>query len=90
MIVEAVTAAWCVYSPPTGVPRPLALVGLGLVAAVWRSTLAVQMPLHERLGREGCRPDLVARLVASNWPRTVLWTARAVVAAWMINVAVGP
>ena len=90
MIVEAATAAWCVYAPPAGVSRPLAGVGVGLVAAVWLSTLAVQMPLHERLGREGCRADLVTRLVASNWPRTILWTARLAVAAWMVSVACGP
>lgn len=89
MIVEAMAAAWCVYRPPAGVSRPLAVAGLGLVAAVWISTLAVQMPLHERLGREGCRAELVARLVASNWPRTILWTARAAVAAWMVSVAGG-
>jgi hypothetical protein len=58
-----------------------------LVLLVWASTVLVQMPLHGRLGREGHVPALVAALVRSNWPRTALWTARAVLAAWMLRSA---
>jgi len=28
---------------------------------------------------------VVAALVRSNWPRTVLWTARALLAVWMLR-----
>ncbi|MFM1903366.1 MAG: hypothetical protein RLZZ440_1266 [Planctomycetota bacterium] len=87
MIVEAVAAVWCAVWPPAGVAPALTYVGLGLVVAAWLSTLLVQMPLHERLGREGSRPDLVGRLVASNWLRTLLWTGRALLATWMLTVA---
>ncbi len=64
--------------------REAALVGLVLVAPLWASTLAVQMPLHGRLAADGHAAATVTALVRSNWPRTILWTARAVLAAWML------
>jgi hypothetical protein len=63
------------------------LVGLVMVGLLWASTLGVQMPLHGRLACEGHTPATVARLVRSNWPRTLVWTARALLAAWMLAVA---
>jgi hypothetical protein len=45
------------------------------------------MPLHGRLAHDGHAQETVAALVRSNWPRTVLWTARAALAAWMLAAA---
>jgi hypothetical protein len=87
MLVEAAVAAWLAVEPPAAVGRGPALVGLALVGLLWASTLAVQMPLHGRLARDGHAPAIVAALVRSNWPRTLLWTARAALAAWMLAVA---
>jgi hypothetical protein len=58
-----------------------------MVAALWLSTLLVQMPLHARLKHAGHTPATVAALVQSNWVRTILWSARAVLAVWMLHVA---
>ncbi len=87
MLVEAVAASWIAAWPPGGIGRGPALVGLALVGFAWLSTLAVQMPLHARLAREGHTPAIVAALVWSNWPRTLVWTARAILAAWMLTAA---
>jgi hypothetical protein len=87
MLVEGVTAALVAIDPPPGVGRPVALVGLVLVAILWLSTTTVQMPLHGRLGRDGSDPDTIARLVGGNWVRTIAWTARAALAAWMLHAA---
>ncbi|MGB8852531.1 MAG: hypothetical protein WCC69_03085 [Pirellulales bacterium] len=87
MLVEGVTAAVIAWAPPPGVPRWLALAGLMLVIAIWLSTALVQMPLHARLAREGHAADTVATLVRSNWPRTLLWSLRAALAAWMLAAA---
>ncbi len=86
MLVEAATAAIIVAQPPQGIGRAAAWVGLGMVAALWLSTLLVQMPLHARL-KEGHAPDVVAALVRTNWVRTLLWSARAVLAIWMLRAA---
>ena len=85
MLVEGLTAVLLAVSPPTTIGRGPAVLGLGLVTAAWASTAAVQMPLHARLGRGSADPDVVRRLVRSNWLRTGLWTARAALALWMLR-----
>ncbi len=87
MLVEGLTAAALAWSPPPGVPRWLMIAGLVLVVALWLSTALVQVPLHGRLAREGHAADTVATLVRSNWLRTLLWSLRAAVAAWMLAAA---
>jgi hypothetical protein len=84
MLVEAAAAAWLVLFPPLGIGRAAALVGLALVGITTLSTAAVQVPLHARLAA-GHDPAAVDRLVHSTWVRTAAWTARAVLAAWMLR-----
>ncbi|MBU6222732.1 MAG: hypothetical protein KGR24_08285 [Planctomycetes bacterium] len=88
MAVELATAVAVAVWPPTGVGRGPASVGLALVAVIWLSTFFVQVPLHGRLAREGHSAAVVGSLVRSNWIRTIAWTARAILAAWMLRVAV--
>lgn len=87
MLVEAATATLIAINPPPAIGRPAALTGLAMVAALWLSTLLVQMPLHARLKHVGHTPETVTALVKSNWARTILWSARAVLAVWMLHVA---
>jgi len=86
MLVEAAAAGWLAIWPPPAVGRGPAVAGAVLVGLLWLSTLAVQMPLHARLASEGHAAGVVAALVRGNWPRTLLWTARAILAAWMLAV----
>jgi len=87
MAVEGVTALWLVASPPDGVGRALPLVGLVLLALVLGSTVLVQVPAHARLV-DGHDESTVRRLVAGNWVRTAGWTARGVLVAAMLVLAV--
>jgi hypothetical protein len=84
MLAEAAAAAWLAVWPPPGVGRAAALVGLALVGLTTLSTAVVQVPLHARLAA-GHDPALVARLVRSTRLRTAIWSARAVLAAWMLR-----
>lgn len=79
MLVEAATALLLVVSVPAGVPGALPALGLGLLAIVWVSTFAAQVPLHARLAR-GFDPEAHRRLVNSNWLRTAAWSLRAALA----------
>ncbi len=88
MAVELATAAAIAVWPPAGVGRGAAFVGLALVAVIWLSTFFVQVPLHGRLARDGHSAAVVDSLVRSNWIRTIAWTARAILAAWMLRAAV--
>jgi len=86
MLTELMTAAWLVIDPPSATLRPLALVGLALLAAIWLSTVALQIPCHRKL-EAGLDQAVVRRLVTTNWLRTVGWTARAATALWIAAVA---
>ena len=87
MLIEAATAAIIAVNPPPAIGQLAALAGLVMVAALWLSTLLFQMPLHGKLKHDGHSPATVAALVQSNWLRTILWSARAVLAVWMLHVA---
>lgn len=87
MLVELLSAAALLVWVPAGVPRWMVLTGAGLVALLWISTAVVQGPTHARLAR-GYNERLIARLVATNWLRTVAWTFRGVLALAMIHAAV--
>ena len=64
------------------------LAQLGLVGLIWASTVFVQVPLHARIaaGEAGA----ITALVATNWVRTLAWSARAaLLAAWVWRRARG-
>lgn len=86
MGVEAATSVWLALRPPPGVPPLLAWAGLGLVALLWISTWALQVPEHGRLAR-GYDAAAVRRLVRGNWVRTVAWTLRGMLVLYLLAVA---
>lgn len=65
------------------VPEWPTLVGLALLLLVWASTWGVQVPCHDRLV-VAFDAAVHRRLVATNWVRTVLWSARGALAVWMV------
>ncbi len=83
MMVELVTSVVWVRTA-TERDAIWAWCGLGLVAVIWLSTFLVQVPLHEQLSQAF---DAAAhrRLVGTNWVRTVAWTARGVMMAYMLT-----
>lgn len=86
MAVEAVTAAALLAWRPDGVPAAAAWAGAGLVAAIWASTWAMQVPRHRELAL-GWDVAAHRRLVRGNWLRTALWTARAGLVLGMLAAA---
>ena len=84
MTIEALTALWLAAQPPPQLAGSwLPAAGAALVVLLWLSTALVQVPLHDRLGAGG-GPEIVARLVRTNWLRTAFWTARGGIAAAML------
>lgn len=59
------------------------ITGLVMIALLWISTAALQVPAHKVL-TSGFAPDAHRRLVATNWVRTLLWSARGVLACVLI------
>ncbi|MEQ8719210.1 MAG: hypothetical protein RIE08_16490 [Acidimicrobiales bacterium] len=87
MAVEAITAVVLVIDRPDGVGVAWPWVGLAALGVALASTAFVQVPIHQRLAR---RPDVgdSARLVRTNWVRTVAWSLHGVAVAAMVTQAI--
>ena len=59
-------------------------LALALTLLVWASTMLVQVPLHAALA-QGFESASLARLVASNWIRTIIWSGRSILLLWLIG-----
>ena len=79
MLVEAACGVWIVLERPT----PAAWTGVALLAVVWGATFVVSVPRHNLLAA-GFDAAVIDSLVATNWIRTIAWTARAGLAAWFL------
>jgi hypothetical protein len=77
--LQGTTMVLLLARPPAGVPTVLLLSAAMLAALPVVVTLAASVPAHRALG-SGFDPSIHARLLATNWLRTVAWTAHAVVA----------
>ncbi len=84
MLLEVLTSVWLLRQYDGEVPLSLVWWGIGLMFVIWLSTLFLQMPLHYRI-EKGFDLQAIRWLVRTNWVRTVAWTARGVIALWMIR-----
>jgi hypothetical protein len=87
MLAEAVTAALLLVSRPPTVSFLAALTGAVLVAVIWLSTALLQVPRHTALG-EGFYSREHRAVVATNWLRTLAWTARGALVMWMVYLTI--
>jgi len=69
MVVEAFSALILVLNGPLGV--------------TWGSTFLIQVPCHEKLA-QGFQREMHAKLVRTNWIRTLGWSVRGLLALGMV------
>ena len=84
MLAEIALAALILFQKPS---LPLAIAGV-MVLLIWASTFLLSVPCHQKLA-ESFDLETVQRLVATNWPRTLLWTARSGLLAFLVGVWIG-
>ncbi len=84
MGLEFICALLIVWKRPIGTSPLLAWVALAILLLVHLSTVAFSVPAHTVLGG-GFDEAAHRRLVLSNWIRTIGWTVRAALAAYMIS-----
>jgi hypothetical protein len=79
-----------VFIRPDPVPLSLALanVACGLVGLF--VTVALEIPRHARLEKEGKQEAVVQELIRYNWPRTLAITGSALLTLLMLNAAFSP
>lgn len=83
MLTELTTAVLLAILTPEPIASRTYWVLLLLLVGVWASTFFFQVPCHNRLG-QGYDLPAIKRLVATNWIRTVLWTARGLAVGWLL------
>ena len=83
MALEGVTTLWLLASRPDVVSLILPWLGAVLLAVALGSTVFLSVPLHAKMATNPT-VDVGRRLVVTNWPRTIAWSARAVVCAVML------
>lgn len=87
MATEGITTLVLLVSRPTGASAWLAWLGAVILGVVLASTVLLSVPLHERMANNP-DPSIGRRLVVTNWPRTIGWSARAVIAGVMLAQAI--
>lgn len=84
MFAELGTAIWLCVAGSGVVPAWQSWLGLVLVILIWLSTAFLQVPAHESLSVE-FSAEQHAKLVNTNWIRTVAWSLRGVLVLWMLG-----
>jgi hypothetical protein len=77
--VQGLTTLALLAATPAGVPRWLPWLGAVLAAIPVLVTILASVPAHSALAA-GFDADAHARLVGTNWARTLAWSAHGVVA----------
>lgn len=88
MAVEGVCVLAFLFAPPPGLSWWLPWAGAVAEAIAVGTTVFVSAPLHERLNTQ-FDPVSVERLIATNWIRTLAWTARAGLSIAMLVAVLG-
>lgn len=83
MLAELATGAALLFRPPPLVSSASAALGLALIILIWISTALLQSPAHGRLAH-GFDQKEHARLVKTNWARTLLWLGRGLLVGWWV------
>lgn len=83
MLGELTTGIWLAVGLPPNSLRLLAWMGLGLLGLIWISTFLIQVPLHQQLA-VGFDTQAHARLVQTNWIRTLAWSGRGALAIALV------
>lgn len=73
-----------VFVLPGGVPLWMALVVAACSAVTFITTVALEVPKHNRLDKEGKSDALIHALVRDNLPRVAAWTLGSVTLAAML------
>lgn len=83
MLVELFTAGILLLTKSPIAPS-LLVVNAVIVGLIWASTFFLSVPCHSRLS-VGFSKQSAAKLVATNWSRTLLWSSRSVLWFWILS-----
>lgn len=87
MIIELFTSLGVISFLPVDFTKqnilyPL-LINFALVVLIWLATVSYSVPIHQAL-KENWDEKLYTKLLATNWTRTIAWTLRLLLLAYII------
>ena len=87
MLLESATAVALLYARPEWMPQASVFANLAGIFLQWTATALFSVPMHRRLERSF--DERAQRfLVRSNWVRTWTWSARGLLLAWWLTLAI--
>jgi len=89
-VVEFILALVVLRFRPRAVQRWIIVAGILLAAGGIMSTLLISRPIHAQLDIQGNTPELVGRLMATDWIRNVLEWIRAALYLWALSRLINP
>lgn len=82
MIIELAAGAWLIMHKADF----FSMTHILCVTALWALTFLVSVPLHNKLAA-GYDPQVIKSLITTNWPRTVIWTFKALLTSfWALRM----
>ncbi len=76
MITELIGGALLLLREWQGELQNFAIWGMVLLGAIWLSTLLLQIPRHNRIGKADTEDLPIHSMVLTNWIRTFAWSGR--------------
>ena len=78
-------SSWAVaLSPDPLMPWWLQWALPSLTVGTWLSTFLLSVPCHNHLSKVGYDAATIRRLVATNWPRNLMWTLKSALCLWWL------
>ncbi|NRD21015.1 hypothetical protein HNV08_13240 [Winogradskyella eckloniae] len=79
MIIELITGLILLYN----FQDSLHVLNIVVLAFIWLSTFIFQVPIHLKLMYKGS-PQLITKVIRTNWIRTLSWTVRTLLLAYLL------
>ena len=81
-LVEIVIGLIVLRFRPNAIDRRVLLLGVGLALCALLSTVLISRPIHRQLDIQSNTPELLSRLMATDWIRNLLEFSRAALYVW--------
>lgn len=84
-LVEIILGLIVLRFRPTAIERWVILLGIGLALGALLSTVLISRPIHAQLDIQGNTPELLSRLMVTDWIRNSLEYIRAALYLWALS-----
>ena len=84
-LVEIVIALIVLRFRPSAIGKWVMLLGVGLALGALLSTVLISRPIHRQLDLQSNTPELLSRLMATDWIRNSLEFARTALYLWGLS-----